>query len=60
MLTLRHLPMAMLLYPQRFEAAKAELDAVVGDDRSPTAKDLTNLPQVVAVYRGRSKLHKQI
>lgn len=44
--------MAMLEYPQSFKAAKAELDAVVGDDRSPAARDLTSLPQVVAVYRG--------
>ncbi|KZP01122.1 cytochrome P450 [Calocera viscosa TUFC12733] len=41
---------AMLLYPEKASAAKAQLDSVVGD-RPPNFSDFENLPQVQALVK---------
>ncbi|KAL7282185.1 hypothetical protein ACG7TL_003654 [Trametes sanguinea] len=42
--------LAMTLHPEVQEKAQAEIDAVIGSDRLPTAEDRDNLPYVHAVF----------
>ncbi|KAI0751469.1 cytochrome P450 [Daedaleopsis nitida] len=42
--------LAMTLHPETQAKAQAEIDAVVGTDRFPTAEDRDNLPYVNALY----------
>jgi cytochrome P450 len=43
--------LAMTLYPEAQEKARAEIDAVVGSDRLPTFEDRPNLPYVDALVK---------
>lgn len=43
--------LALVTHPETLEAAHAELDAVVGYDRSPTFEDEANLPYIRALVK---------
>ncbi|KZT54443.1 cytochrome P450 [Calocera cornea HHB12733] len=50
--TLRYFTLAMVLYPDRFEAARKELDSVLGGGRRPpTFSDFDDLPRVEAIVK---------
>ena len=41
----------MTLYPEAARKAQAEIDAVIGNDRLPTAEDRPDLPYVEALMK---------
>lgn len=41
----------MILYPEAMCTAQAEIDAVVGRDRTPTFEDIDSLPYIQAVIK---------
>lgn len=43
--------LAMVLYPKTFQAAREQIDKIVGQDRLPTFHDLNDLSHVHAIAR---------
>jgi cytochrome P450 len=57
---LQSLVLAMVAYPEVQRRAQAEIDAVVGDLRSPTLGDMPNLPYIQAVVKEVRRVSRRV